>query len=478
MKLLKVEIRNFKPFLELTLPSDESTLPSGLIIIRGPNSTGKSSLLEAILWALWGSDSIELNNDELISFSSTFCSVVLTFEVAGTQYKIDRSYNPADKTNVVLFTKTGKAWKRIADKTQSVSTKIDEILGLEWKQAQNTLLVRQGEVAAISTAGPVMLRNLLVDIYNIEILNRMSNHLEYFESNNESKIKVLRADYRSPEDIKEQIGQCKERISKYEASIKDRTKEILSTETILNGIPDDDKLKALSKITAEIERKEHELELTRKEIERNLSQAGILDAEPEIIQARLESLQKEKERVESERETINIEITNISEQMGKISGTQGDLREKIAVLTKSRSAKDEVICPTCSKPLSLKERDRLVSEYTDTIQEGDLKIKELDTTRKLQITNSKKLEQRLSVIASSTIATEKVKATREQVGLLQQAIQKNEQDLAKLLQTADITDLKSLLGKFNMSTIEDLQSYVSALKGDLRGAKRGTSEIE
>jgi DNA repair exonuclease SbcCD ATPase subunit len=164
--------------------------------------------------------------------------------------------------------------------------------------------------------------------------------------------------------------------------------------------------------------------------------------------------------------------------MGKISGTQGDLREKIAVLTKSRSAKDEVICPTCSKPLSLKERDRLVSEYTDTIQEGDLKIKELDTTRKLQITNSKKLEQRLSVIASSTIATEKVKATREQVGLLQQAIQKNEQDLAKLLQTADITDLKSLLGKFNMSTIEDLQSYVSALKGDLRGAKRGTSEIE
>src|SRR4030042_6232141 len=128
MKLLKIEVRNFKPFRELTLPSDESDLPNGLIIIRGPNSTGKSSLFEAILWALWGSDSLGLNNDELVSFSSTFCSAILTFEVAGAQYKIDRSYSSADKTNAVLFMKSGRAWKRIADKTQSVATKIDEIL--------------------------------------------------------------------------------------------------------------------------------------------------------------------------------------------------------------------------------------------------------------------------------------------------------------------------------------------------------------
>ncbi|MFW9957929.1 MAG: AAA family ATPase [Candidatus Odinarchaeota archaeon] len=478
MKLLKLEVRNFKPFLDLTLPDDGTTLPEGLIIIRGPNSTGKSSLLEAILWALWGSDSVELNNDDLISFSSTFCSVVLTFEVAGAQFKIDRSYNPADKTNVVLFTKTGKAWKRIADKTQSVATKIDEILGLEWKQAQNTILVRQGEVAAISTAGPVMLRNLLVDIYDIELLNRMSNHLEYFESDLDSKIRALRADYRSPEDIKEQIDHCRKRISDYESSIKNRNEEILSTERILKGIPDDDKLKIMSRISSEIERKEHELELTTKEVERNLSQAGILDAEPEIIQARIDSLKREKERVESERDALNATITQVSEEMGKVSGIQSDLRAKIDILTKPGHAKDEVICPTCSKPLSLKERDRLVSEYKQAIREGDLKTKELDKGRKLQIADAKKFEQRLSVITLSTNAAEKVKVTQEQVRGIKQTIKKSEQELSSVLQAADIADLNSLLKKFNMPTIADLQSYVSALKGDLRGAKKSTSEIE
>ena len=86
MKLLKLEVRNFKPFRELTLPEGDMELPSGLIIVKGPNSTGKSSLFEAILWSLWGADAVGLTNDELISFSSTFCSVILIFEVAGARY--------------------------------------------------------------------------------------------------------------------------------------------------------------------------------------------------------------------------------------------------------------------------------------------------------------------------------------------------------------------------------------------------------
>ena len=115
MKLLKLEIKNFKPFRELILPQDEQEFPEGLIIVKGPNSTGKSSLFESILWGIWGADSIGLTNDELVSFSSTFCRVMIQFEVAGARYKIDRTYNPADGMAVVLFMKQKKAWKRIAD---------------------------------------------------------------------------------------------------------------------------------------------------------------------------------------------------------------------------------------------------------------------------------------------------------------------------------------------------------------------------
>jgi exonuclease SbcC len=478
MKLLRIEIRNFKPFIDISIPSDGSELPQGLIMIRGLNSTGKSSLLEAIMWALWGPDSVELSNDDLINFTSTFCRVILTFEVAGIQYKIDRYYDPADKTNVVFFVKTGSAWKRIADKTQSVAAKVDEILGLEWKQAQNTLLVRQGEVAAISTAGPVMLRNLLVDIYDIELLNRMSNHLEHFEGNLESKIKSLRIEYRPPEDVREQIEQNKKRISEYETSIKSRKKEIVSTEKILKGIPGGTQLRAVSRLSSDIERKRHELDLMQEEVQRNLSQAGILSAEPTIIQARIESLKKERNRIESERQSLNDSTTDLSEEMGKISGSKSDLAGKVSLLAKPTAGKEGVICPTCSKPLSLKERDHLVSEYKRAIRDGDQRVRELDKERKEVLAEAKDLEQRLSVVDLSANAVEKVKSVHTQINTIQEEISKFEAELSDVLSTVGMTDVSSLLKKFNKETIAELQAHVASLETALKEAKRGTSEIE
>jgi len=85
VKLLRLELKNFKPFRDLELPEGDGELPGGLILIRGPNSTGKSSIFEAILWALWGPDAVDnLTNDELVNFTSTWCKAVLVFEVAGT----------------------------------------------------------------------------------------------------------------------------------------------------------------------------------------------------------------------------------------------------------------------------------------------------------------------------------------------------------------------------------------------------------
>jgi exonuclease SbcC len=212
MKLLRLEIRNFKPFKQLSLPDDDQELPGGLILIRGPNSTGKSSLLEAVLWGLWGPDAIELANDEIVSFTSTHCTVIMEFRVAGSEYKIHREYNSADGLSVVLFARRGDAWKRIADKTMSVKSKIDEILSLDYKQALQTLLVRQGEVSVIANATPVILRKLLEDIYDIGLLRQMESHLENMEKDIGLKVDALNRDFERPESIRQQIEQHEGRI--------------------------------------------------------------------------------------------------------------------------------------------------------------------------------------------------------------------------------------------------------------------------
>jgi exonuclease SbcC len=478
MKLLKLEVRNFKPFRELSLPEGDIDLPSGLIIVKGPNSTGKSSLFEAILWGLWGADAVGLTNDELISFSSTFCSVILIFEVAGAKYKIDRSYNPADGMSVVLFMKTESAWKRIADKSKSVATKIDEILSLELRQALNTLLVRQGEVAAIANATPSVLRNLLVEVYDIDILNRMSNHLDNFETNLESKISGLMADYRSPEDLQEQIKQCNARIKQYNESIKSRNEEISSTEKLLKNIPDSTSLKKVSEITLKLEREQRDFELRKKELENDLEQAGLLDADESIVHARLDSLHRERERVESEREELLADMQKIDQEIGQIQGINSDLNEKIATLTRIKSDDEKAICPTCSKPLSPKERDNLVSDYRKSIKISTSKIKGLEQHRIQDSSNLKKMDLRLREISRISDSADKVQKSKKQVDDVQQEIKESEKELKEILDDVGLRSVAALLKRFNVDSLSDLQMKVAKLESTLNASQRGISEIE
>ncbi|TFG34959.1 hypothetical protein EU527_00485 [Candidatus Thorarchaeota archaeon] len=478
MKLLKLEVRNFKPFRELILPEGDMELPSGLILVKGPNSTGKSSLFESILWGLWGADAVGLTNDELISFSSTFCRVIIIFEVAGARYKIDRSYNPADGMSVVLFMKTGTTWKRIADKSKSVGTKMDEILNLELRQALNTLLVRQGEVAAIANATPSVLRNLLVEVYDIDILNRMSNHLDTFEFNLESKIKALMDDYQSPESILEQIKQCEKRINTYNDSLKKRTDEITSTEELLKEIPDASSLKNASEITQTISHEKRELKRQQIKLQTDLGQAGLLEADESIVLARLESLQREKERVEKEREKLLEDIQTINREIGQIQGINSDLDEKVSTLTEIKSEKDAIICPTCSKPLTSTERDRLVSEYRKSIKVGLDKIKQLETNRNQHSVSVKNMEKRLNEITRISDAAEKVSDTKKQVDEVYQVIVKAEQELKEILSLVGVSDIEILLGRFNVSSLPELQMKVATLETTLTQARIITSEIE
>ncbi len=478
MKLLKLEVRNFKPFRELILPQDEMEFPEGLIIIKGPNSTGKSSIFESILWSLWGADSVSLTNDELVSFSSTFCRVILQFEVAGARYKIDRTYNPADGMAVVLFMLQEESWKRIADKSKSVARKLDEILSLELKQALNTLLVRQGEVATIANATPTVLRNLLVDIYDIEILNRMTNHLDHFESNLDAKITALSEDYLPPEVIQEQVQQCSDRIFNYSESIKGRNEEIESTEKMLKDIPDAASLQKINEISRKLDQDNRDLERRNLELQKDLSKAGLLAAADALVQARLDSLKKVKERINSEREEIDTLKQTIDQEIGQIVGTNQDIEEKIATLTESSSDQNDSTCPTCSKPLSPKERDNLIAEYMKENKSRSTKLKDLQKQRKEHANSTKAIEERLREISTSSDATIKAQETKKQVDSIQSEILQSEDELSKILGAVGVSDIDVLLQKFKVTSVSNLQMRVAKFESTLKEARRSTDEIE
>ncbi|MHA2220472.1 MAG: AAA family ATPase [Candidatus Thorarchaeota archaeon] len=414
MKILRLKLRNFKPFRDLSLPEDDVDLPDGLILIEGPNSTGKSSIFEAILWGMWGADSVTLTNDELVSFASTHCQVIVTFQVAGTQYKIDRSYNSADGMKVVFFTKKGNAWKRIADKSRSVASKLDEVLSIELKQALSTLLVRQGEVAVIANATPTVLRNLLVQVYDIDLLRRMSRHLEELENDLKIRVESLNIDYQKPEHIQDQISEYQSRIKEQQKSQKSKEKEIKTKEKLLAALPDVESIRRIQQLNIDLEGYQKQQEAYTQQLDKDIPQAGLVSVNEKTIDSRLGLFKKETSRIRSENKSTESSKQKIDREIGKIDGTRTDLEEKISTL-ESAGTDDVIECPTCSKPLSSPERKKLLDEYAAIIKEGESKKTKLEDERGQYQAASKTNEDRLLEISRSIDAVNRVAETQKKV---------------------------------------------------------------
>jgi len=173
----RMRLRNFKPFKDLVLPAKNQTFPEGLILIEGRNSSGKSSIVEAVLWAFWGSSAILLSNEDLIRFGSAKCQVTIEFEVEGTEYVIDRSYERGGSMHVVLSQTVDGQRRILGSKSGAVNRELFSILRIGYQQALKTLLIRQGEVAELATATPARLRELIQDVYNLKIFDQVGNTL-------------------------------------------------------------------------------------------------------------------------------------------------------------------------------------------------------------------------------------------------------------------------------------------------------------
>lgn len=216
MRLHRLTFRAVGPFSgEHTVDFDRLG-SSGLFLLEGPTGSGKSSIIDAVVFALYGQVAgQETSNDRMHSdFAEPGVEpfVELDFSTASGLYRVRRTpkyERPKQRgSGATTQNATAKLWRLTspdADPGEPLTTRIEETasqlldaVGLSREQFVQTVVLPQGEFASFLRAPAEARREVLQRLFGTEVYDRVVRALEDMrrkaqESRRESEVRVREA---------------------------------------------------------------------------------------------------------------------------------------------------------------------------------------------------------------------------------------------------------------------------------------------
>ncbi|GCD19238.1 hypothetical protein CTKZ_08000 [Cellulomonas algicola] len=219
MQLRTLTVQALGPFAGRHTVDFAALAASGLFLLDGPTGSGKSTLIDAVVFALYGKvASADASDDRLRSAyaADDVPTVVdLTFEVASGVYRVRRSpgYDRPKKrgTGTVRQQPSITLWRLAPDDDGSgdlddvptgevLSTRLDEagaelqrVVGLDRTQFVQTIVLPQGEFARFLRADPEQRRALLQKIFGTEVYDRIGRRLVELRRESAEAVTTARA---------------------------------------------------------------------------------------------------------------------------------------------------------------------------------------------------------------------------------------------------------------------------------------------
>lgn len=171
---LQIKLRNFLSYGAHVQTIDFE--PFHLICLSGKNGHGKSALLDAITWALWGharKTSATAKADEgLLRLGQTHMSVTFDFMCGGKKYRVQREFVlSSGKSHTELhfgILNETTTFTSLSEKTsRATQQKIIDTLGLDYESCINSIFLRQGQSNEFSNKSAKERKEILATILGI-----------------------------------------------------------------------------------------------------------------------------------------------------------------------------------------------------------------------------------------------------------------------------------------------------------------------
>ncbi len=343
MKLLSLYASNFKK-LKFEVPIE---FKEGLTLISGLNEAGKSSILDAILYALFARVTRppgKTRNEDIIAYNTNETTVILDLEVEGRRYRVTRQ---------IYRTKASKArldevlpdnqLKPVAVEVKRVTEEIEKILGgITFDEIVSSNVVAQKDLNRLvqlrSDARKKVINVFLnLDSFNV-VLEELNEERKELEGTGISRPGLVNIEKQRLDGLRKELEESRRRGLEID-KLEDENKR--KAETLIDLRKDYDRLKQIQEQLTEygeVLRKKNDLktnlDFTQKELKTFEDQVSDFEKQIMAFSKNLEnyaglsdvetSLDQVKEKVESIRQH-EAEIRDAQER-------QKDLSDEVSLL--------------------------------------------------------------------------------------------------------------------------------------------------
>ena len=318
-------------FTELKMDKSPNTL------VVGTNGAGKSTMLDALTFALFGKPFRNINKPTLVnSINNKDCVVEVDFKINKKSYKVIRGIKPA---KFEIYSDGELVNQEAASKDYQAVLE-EQILKTNYKTFTQIVILGSSSFVPFMQLSASERRTVIEDLLDIQIFSDMN---------------IL---------VKEKLSTLKSNLTEYKIRY-DTVKE---------------KIELHKKHIEEMKKNNQEMiDSKKKEIEENETEIENKTAEAENIQKEINKLLKEVTSLDSLRK----KNTTLASYEGKIQANKSKVESEIEFY------QDNDSCPTCKQSIETKHKSKVIKECEHKIKELDeglskLESEKLDVSEKIK----------------------------------------------------------------------------------------------
>lgn len=201
MKPIRLELSAFGSYPGREVIDFQTLYARGLYLVSGPTGAGKTTIFDAMCWALYGVMPRKERNEVRSDFvdDTTRTTVSFDFEVGKRRFRVERNpeqlrpakrgsrhvTEPASAT-LVEFDRTSSVTR--ATKANEVSKEVEELIGLNAQQFQRVVLLPQGDFAQFLLATSAEREELLARLFGGEVYDNMVDRLKEIRDEHKAQL--------------------------------------------------------------------------------------------------------------------------------------------------------------------------------------------------------------------------------------------------------------------------------------------------